>query len=42
MFFPFACFENFKVDQMDVKYGFIDGNLKERVYTKNLEGFILS
>jgi hypothetical protein len=32
MFLSFACFNNFKVYQMDVKSTFLNGNLEEEVY----------
>ena len=42
IFLAFACYKNFKVYQMDVKYAFINGELIEEVYVEHPEGFLLS
>ena len=34
MFLAFACYQNFKVYQMDVKYAFLNGDLEEEVYNQ--------
>ena len=39
LFLAYSCFKNFKVYQMDLKSTFMNGYLKEEVYTENLEGF---
>ena len=41
MFLAFACFENFYVCQIDVKYVFLNGNLEEQVNAEQPKGFIL-
>jgi hypothetical protein len=38
----YACSKNIKVYQMDVKSKFLNGELEEQVYIKQLEGFKLS
>ena len=42
MFLAFACYKNFKVYQMDVKYVFLNGEIEEEVYIEQPEGFLLS
>ena len=42
MFLAFACYKNFKVYQMDVKYAFLNGELEEIFYVEQPEGFLLS
>jgi hypothetical protein len=39
LFLAYSCFKNFKVYQMDVKSAFLNGDLKEEVYTEHPEGF---
>ncbi|GKC15691.1 retrovirus-related pol polyprotein from transposon TNT 1-94, partial [Tanacetum coccineum] len=39
IFLAFATYMNFKVYQMDVKSGFLNGKLKEKVYVKQPPGF---
>ena len=39
LFLAYSCFNNFKFYQMDIKSTFLNGDLKEKVYTKHLEGF---
>ena len=34
MFLAFACYKNFKVYQIDVKYAFLNGELEEDVYVE--------
>jgi len=41
MFLALSSFRIFKVYQMDVKYAFINGDLKEEFYIEQPEGFIL-
>jgi hypothetical protein len=41
MFLAFACFRNFKTNQMDIKSTFLNGTLEEEVYIEQPEGFIL-
>ena len=42
IFLAFACYKNFKVYQMDVKYAFLSGELEEEVYIEQPEDFLLS
>ena len=42
MFLSFACYNDFKVYQMDVNFSFLNGDLEEEVYMEHLEGFSLS
>jgi hypothetical protein len=42
MILAFACFKNFKIYQMDVKTTLLNGNLEEKVYIEQHEGFTLS
>jgi hypothetical protein len=42
MFLSYACHNNFKVYQMDVKSTFLSGDLEEDVYVEQLEGFSLT
>jgi hypothetical protein len=42
MFLAYSCHKRFKVYQMDVKSGFLNGDLSEEVYMEKLEGFKLS
>ena len=39
MFLAFSCYKKFKVYQMDVKSAFLNGTLKEEVFTEQPEGF---
>jgi hypothetical protein len=39
MFLAFACFNNFKVYQMDVKSTFLNGNLEEELCIEQPKGF---
>ena len=41
MFLAFSSFQQFKVDQMDVKSSFLNDDPKEEVYIEQPEGFIL-
>jgi hypothetical protein len=41
MVLAYACHNNFKVYQMDVKSSFLNGDLEEEVYMEKLEGFSL-
>ena len=41
MFLALSSFQKFKVFQMDVKSGFLNGDLEEEVYIEQLDGFIL-
>ena len=34
MFLSFACYKNFKLYQLDVKYAFQNGNIEEEVYVE--------
>ena len=42
MFLAFSSYKKFKVYQMDVKSAFLNGNLEEKVYIEEQEGFHLS
>lgn len=42
MSLPFACLKGFKVYQVDVKSSFLNGDLKDEAYFKQLEGLGLS
>ena len=42
MFLAYSCYRNFKVYQMDVKYGFFNVKLEEEVYIEQPEDFLLS
>jgi hypothetical protein len=42
MFLAYACHKQFKVYQMDVKSTFLNGDLKEKVYMEQPEGFQLT
>jgi hypothetical protein len=42
MFLSYACFFKFKFYQMDVNSSFLNGDLKEKVYMEQQEGFQLS
>ena len=42
MFLAFACYKNFKVYQMDVKYAFLNGEIEEEVYIEHPGGFLMS
>jgi hypothetical protein len=42
MFLSFSSFKDFKIYQMDVKSTFLNGNIEEEVYIKQLDVFILS
>ena len=35
MFLAFACYQDLKVYQMDVKFAFLNGDLEEEVYMEN-------
>ena len=39
LFLDYSCLKNFKLFQMDVKFAFLNGYLKEEVYTKQLGVF---
>eukprot|EP00253_Pinus_taeda_P022128 PITA_22128 len=41
MFLSLSSFQKFKVFHMDVKYGFLNGDLNEEVYIEQPDGFIL-
>ena len=41
MFLALSSFQKFKVYQMDVKSGFLNGDIEEEVYIEQPEGFIL-
>jgi hypothetical protein len=38
----FACFRNFKIDQIDFKSAFLNGTLEEEIYVEQPEGFMLT
>jgi len=42
MFLTYACSRKIKVYQVDVKSTFLNGELEEEVYIKQLKDFILS
>ena len=42
MFLAFACYNNFRVYQMDVKYAFLNWEIEEEFYVDKIEGFLLS
>jgi hypothetical protein len=42
MFLAYACHKRFKVYQMDVKFAFLNGDLRKEVYMEQPEGFELS
>ena len=39
LFLAYSCIKNFKVYQMDVKSDFLNGDIKEEVYTRQPKGF---
>ena len=41
IFLAFACYKNFKVYQMDVKYAFLNEELEDEVYIEQPKGFPL-
>jgi hypothetical protein len=42
MFVDFACYRKFRVYMMDVKSAFLNGDLEEKFYVEQLEGFQLT